>query len=255
MKVDAEVRVSETQSEYLYSPAYKVAADVAVSVGPASTLDGFLRLVYDRMNHVIQAQANGLISRGNITTEEAARLIGARNQLLLRIRSHLSPFGQLYSEILKPRSSLPDLDKLLRHKGTIAAVLESVGKTRQVVDKLGVVMRVGGPATIVVSIVATAVVISQAPAQDRARVAAQEVGATGGSIFLGTGGMWVGCASAAALASPSLVLPIVGEVTTGGACLVGGLIGGLGLGLVGHRVGRAIGSVAHTTWSEFSWDR
>lgn len=50
------------------------------------------------------------MARGNITSQEAARLIGARNQLLLRIRAHLSPWGQLYSEILKPRASLPDLD-------------------------------------------------------------------------------------------------------------------------------------------------
>lgn len=247
--------MSEADQEYLYSPAYKVASDVAVSVGPAATLDGFLRQIYDRMNHVIQSQANHLLQRGNITAHEASELINARNQLLMRIRSHLSPFGQLYSEILKPRASLPDLDKLLRQKGTITAVLNSVGKTRQVVDKLGVVMRVGGPATIVFSITATAVVIAGAPPERRSAVAAREIGATGGSILFGTGGMWAGCATAAALASPSLVLPIVGEVTTGGACLMGGLIGGLGLGYVGHRAGAVIGSTVYTQVSEFTWSR
>jgi hypothetical protein len=247
--------MADKGQEYLYSPAYKVGADVAVAVGPAATLDGYLRLIYDRMNHVIQTQANGLLSRGNITSHEASELINARNQLLMRVRSHLSPFGQLYSEILKPRASLPDLDKLLKQKGTITAVLQSVGKTRQVVDKLGVVMRVGGPATIIVSITATAVVIAKAPADQRARVASREIGATGGSIVLGTGGMWAGCASAAALASPSLVLPVVGEITTGGACLVGGLVGGLGLGYLGHKLGGSIGETVHTSVSEFTWSR
>ncbi|WP_395701365.1 hypothetical protein [Aquabacterium sp.] len=64
--------MASTDEEYLYSPGYKSAADVAVSVGPAATLDGYLRLIYDRMNHVIQAQANGLLSRGNITSHWAA---------------------------------------------------------------------------------------------------------------------------------------------------------------------------------------
>jgi len=246
---------SEQEQQYLYSPAYKVASDVAVSVGPSSTLDGFLRQIYDRMNQVIQSQANHLLHRGNVTAQEAAQLINSRNQLLLRIRSHLSPFGLAYSEILKPRASLPDLDKLLRQKGTITAVLNSVGKTRQVVDKLGVVMRVGGPATIIVSITATAVVIANAPEDQRAKVAAREIGATGGSIALGTGGMWAGCVSGAALASPSLVIPVVGEITTGGACLIGGLVGGLSLGYVGHRLGGAIGSAVYTTVSEFTWER
>lgn len=247
--------MATTEQQYLYSPAYKVASDVAVSVGPSATLDGFQRQLYDRMNQVIQSQANQLLQRGNITAHEAAELISARNQLLLRIRSRLSPFGQLYSELLKPRGSLPDLDQLLRQKGTINAVLNSVGKTRQVVDKLGVVMRAGGPTTIVFSITATAVVIANAPAEQRSAVVAREIGATGGSIALGTAGMWAGCATAAALVSPSLVLPVVGQVTTGGACLVGGLIGGLGLGYAGHHLGGAIGTAVHTTVSEFTWGR
>jgi hypothetical protein len=91
-----------------------VTADIVVSVGPSATIDGFLRQIYDRMNNVLQAQANQLLQRGNITAHEASQLIDARNQLLMRIRSRLSPFGQLYSEILKPRAGLPDLDKLLR---------------------------------------------------------------------------------------------------------------------------------------------
>lgn len=67
--------------------------------------------------------------------------------------------------------------------------------------------------------------------------------------------MLAGCVSAAALASPSLAIPVIGEITTGGACLIGGLVGGLSLGYVGHRLGGAIGSAVYTTVSEFTWER
>jgi hypothetical protein len=65
--------------------------------------------------------------------------------------------------------------------------------------------------------------------------------------------MWAGCASAAALVSPSLILPVIGEVTVGGACFVGGFIGGLGLGYIGHQVGSSIGTRLYTAVSEFRW--
>ena len=61
------------------------------------------------------------------------------------------------------------------------------------------------------SITATAVVIANAPEDQRAKVAARE--------------------------------------------MVGGLVGGLSLGYVGHRLGGAIGSAVHATVSEFTWDR
>lgn len=40
--------------------------------------------------------------RGSVTSEEARQLVNARNALLVRMRSKLTPFGELYSEILKP---------------------------------------------------------------------------------------------------------------------------------------------------------
>ena len=246
-------RQGSTEEQYLYSPAYKVATDVTVGVGGPMTLDGFQRLIYDRINESIQRQANALLARGNITAQEAAHLVNGRNELIRRIRSHLSPFGQLYSEILKSKSSLKSFDQFLKQKGTIEAVLNSVGKTRQVVDKIGVVSRVAGPATIVVSISCTAMVIAQAPPELRGRVAAREVGGTAGALLGGIGGMWAGCAAAASIASPTLVVPIWGEVTTGGACLVGGIIGGLGIGYAGQRVGSEIGTVVYNQASEFQW--
>jgi hypothetical protein len=104
----------ESDDLYLYSPACKAVADVTVSVGASLTLDGFQRLIYERINHNVQQQANRLLLRGNITAQEAAALVGARNELLLNIRKQLSPFGQLYSELLKPRSTLKDFDQFLR---------------------------------------------------------------------------------------------------------------------------------------------
>lgn len=98
-------------------------------------------------------------------------------------------------------------------KGSIEAVLKSVGKTRAVVDKIGAVSRVAGPSAIVIEVTMTAVVIQQAAPRDRGRVAAREIGGLAGSIGGGLGGMWAGCAGASLLASPSLVIPVVGEVT------------------------------------------
>lgn len=82
----------------------------------------------------VQEQADRLLLRGNITAHEAAALVDARNKLLLNMRRQLSPFGQLYSELLKPRATLKDFDRFLRQKGTIEAVINLVGKTRQVVS-------------------------------------------------------------------------------------------------------------------------
>jgi hypothetical protein len=250
-----EPAMSDQDVQYLYSPAYKVSADVSVAVGGPMGWDGFWRLIYDRMNERIQFQANQLLARGNITAQEAAAFVNSRNELLLRIRHRLSPFGQLYSEILKPQANLKGFQQFLNQKGSIEAVLSSVGKTRQIVDKIGVVSRVAGPATVMLSISATAVVIAQAPQDARAKVAAREIGGTTGSIVFGLGGMWAGCASAAALASPSLVLPVIGEVTTGGACLIGGIVVGLALGFAGQKLGSSIGSAVYTTVSEFKWSR
>jgi len=242
--------------EFLYSSALKVVVDVPFAVAPGMTWDGFWRLIYDRTNAGLQRQAAALLEQGRITAAEARALVDARNQLLLRMRARITPFGELYSEILKPRASLKSLEQFLAEKGSIEAVLKSVGKTRAVVDKIGVVSRVAGPAAIVLDVSLTALVIQQADPRERSRVAAREVGGLVGSVGGGLGGMWAGCAGAAALASPSLVVPVVGEVTTGGACLVGGLLAGLGVGWLGRRAGEAIGEEIYdivNEVSEFRW--
>ncbi|HZF78754.1 MAG TPA: hypothetical protein VEZ89_03090, partial [Rubrivivax sp.] len=92
---------------------------------------------------------------------------------------------------------------------------------------------------------------------DRGRVAAREIGGMAGSVGGGLAGMWAGCASAAALASPSLLIPVVGEVTTGGACFLGGMVAGLGLGWLGRKAGEQVGEGVYaisTEISEFTWN-
>jgi hypothetical protein len=194
------------------------------------------------MNEGIQRQANQLLAQGNVTAAEARALVESqRNGLLRAIRDRSTPFARQYAEILKPSNKLPTLESLVEQKGSIQAVLQSVGKSRQVVDRLGFAMRVAGPAMIVVQVTMTAVVIAEAPAESRARVASKEVGKVVGGASFGAGGAWAGCAGAVALMSPSLLVPVVGEGVEATACLVGGIIGGIGAGYVGNDLGGQAG--------------
>jgi hypothetical protein len=184
--------------------------------------------------------------------------VDSRNQLLLRIRDRMSPFGQLYSEILKPQASLLTLERFIEKKGTIEAVLRSVGKTRNIVNRISVVPRLVGPASIVLEVTLTALVIQEASPEDRDRVIARETGGMTGSIGGGIAGAWAGCATAAAFASPRLLVPIVGEISTGTACFIGGIIGGIGVGFLGRGAGEAVGEASYNLYIKmtgFSWSR
>lgn len=122
-----------------------------------------MRQSYDQANQVIQAQARSLLARGNVNAGEARALVeGQRNALVVQMRNRLSPWGRLYSELLKPTSSLPTLAQLVRRKGSIEAVLESVGRSRASVNRFAATMRVAGPAAIVVQITLSGVIIAQA---------------------------------------------------------------------------------------------
>jgi hypothetical protein len=114
-----------------------------------------------------------LLARGSITAEEARALVESqRNGLVVEFRKPLTPWGRLYSEILKPSSGLPTLETLIAQKGSIEAVMQSVGKTRVVVSRIAVVSRVAGPALVVLSITLSAIAIEEAPAgQKKGRVA------------------------------------------------------------------------------------
>ena len=64
-----------------------------------------------------------------------------------------------------------------------------------------------------------------------------------------------GCAGAALIASPSLVLPVVGEIGTGGACVIGGIVGGLGGGALGAWMGDEAGAAAYDFVTSLEWSR
>ncbi len=235
------------------SPALRITLEVPFSIAPQMTWDAFQRLAYDKLNAGLQKQANELLKRGSITYQEMEKLVNARNASVLQIRNRLTSFGELYSEILKPSASLKTAEQLLTEKASMEAVLESVGRTRQVVDRIGVVSRLAGPAAIILEISIVTVVITQASPQDRGRVAARQIGGAVGGLAGGSGGMWLGCVTGASLASWSLLVPIVGEGATGGACLIGGIIGGLGIGFGGRLVGERVGEGAYDFVTTLHW--
>jgi hypothetical protein len=237
------------------SPALRISLEVPFSIAPQMTWDAFQRLAYDKLNAGLQQQANELLRRGSITYQEMEKLVNARNTSVMQVRNRLTSFGELYSEVLKPRASLKTAEQLLNEKGSIEAVLESVGRTRQVVDRIGIVSRFAGPAAIVLEISIVTVVIAQAPPQQKGRVAARQIGGAVGGLAGGSGGMWLGCVSGAALVSWSLVVPIAGEGATGGACLIGGLIGGLGIGFGGRMAGESLGEGAYDFVTRLHWTR
>jgi hypothetical protein len=192
-----------------------------------------------------------------VTYEEARQLVEVqRNGMLLEIRKSLTPFGKIYSEILKPAKSLPTLDQLLEKKGSIELVLESVGKTRASVNRIAFVAKRAGPAGIALEMVMTVVIIELTPEDQRAAATAKQVGGLVGSASFGAAGGWAGawaCSSAFVLAgSPTLAIPVVGEVTEGGLALVGGFIGFFALGSLGRSLGEEAGgnywTLVHTHW-------
>lgn len=83
-------------------------------------------------------------------------------------------------------------------KGSVEVVLTSVGKSRAVVNRFAAVSRVGGPATIVLQITVSAMVISSAaPEERRAGCRSRSWGVRVGALT-GWGGMWAGCAALSA---------------------------------------------------------
>jgi len=135
----------------MFQETVKITSDMTAPMA----WDSYWRMAYDRADKVLQAQANELLKRGNISKVEFEELVKARNTLVQEFRKPLSPFGKQYSKILKPISKLPQPGQLLTKKGSIEAVLESVGKTRATVNRLSMVFRVAGPALEVLGQVAS----------------------------------------------------------------------------------------------------
>lgn len=239
--------------EFNYSAAFTSASNGTFGVGSNFAWDSYQRELYNQLNEALQKQANLMRARGAITEIEARALVAQRNLILTEARKSLSPFGRLYSEILKPSTKLPTFEKLLADKGSIEAIIESVGKTRAVVNRLSLVMKYGGRAGVAFQIVVSAVIISEATPAQRGRTIAGQGGAIGGAALFGWGGAWAGCATAAALMSPSLAIPVVGEGAEGGACVVGAVIGGFGFGALGGAGGQAAAEAAYDYVTQLRW--
>lgn len=240
--------------QVLLSPMFRDTVQVTSNMTAPMAWDSYWRMAYDRADKVLQAQANELLRRGNITQLEFENLVQARNTLVQEFRKPLSPFGRQYSEILKPSSRLPQPGDLLAKKGSVEAVLESVGKTRTTVNRLSMVFRMAGPALLALDITITTIVVMKEPPENRGRTAAREYTGLGFGVAGGAGGAWAGCVALAALGSPTLVLPVIGEVTEGGLCVVGGILGGLGVGWLGREAGKATGEAAFDFASTFRWE-
>jgi len=117
------------QDEYLYSPAVSQGGATTFGVASNVTWDSFVRQSYQEATTILQRQADVLVKRGNVTVSEARVLVESqRNALVVAMRQRLSRFGRLYSEILKPTEKLPTLEQLIAKKGSVEAVLTSVGK-------------------------------------------------------------------------------------------------------------------------------
>jgi hypothetical protein len=241
-------------ADVLLSPVFQEVIQITDNMSAPMTWDSYWRMAYERADKVLQAQANELLKRGNITRQEFDQMVRARNTLVEEFRKPLSPFAKQYSEILKPGSRLPQPAELLARKGSVEAVLESVGKSRAAVNRLSLVFRVAGPAMLVLDITITTIVVMKAPPEQRGRAATREYTGLGVGVASGAGGAWAGCVALAALGSPTLLLPVVGEVTEGTLCAVGGILGGLGVGWVGREVGRAGGEAVYDFATTFRWE-
>lgn len=240
--------------DVLLSPVFRESVQVIDDLTAPMAWDSYWRMAYERADKVLQAQANELLKRGNITKAEFEELVKARNTLVQQFRKPLSPFGKQYSEILKSSSRLPQPGELLARKGSIEAVLESVGKSRATVNRLSLVFRVAGPSMLVLDITVTTIVVMRAPPEQRDRVAAREYTGLGFGAAGGGGGAWAGCVALAALGSPSLVLPVVGEVTEGTLCVVGGILGGIGVGWASREAGKVTGEAVYDFVTTFRWE-
>ncbi|MDZ5648159.1 hypothetical protein [Nitrospirillum sp. BR 11828] len=237
-----------SEVKYSYAIQAKTSLDITIGGAVDYTWNSFRRLSYERIGAAIQRQANALLDRGNVTFQEARELVEVqRNGLLISVREDLTPYGKYYSEILKPTASLKSLDQFLAEKGSIEAVLRSVGKSRQAVNRVAFIARRAGPSLIVIDVVLTMVIIEQAPAEQRALIAAGEAGGIAGSVvgarYGGLAGAWAGATTFAALGSPSLAIPLVGEITEGGAVVIGGFVGFFFGGLLGWSAGHAGGTM------------
>lgn len=129
-----------------------------------------------------------------------------------------------------------------------------MGKSRAAVNRLSMVFRVAGPGLLVLDLTVTSVVVMKAPAQQRGRVVAREYTGLGAGMAGGAGGAWARCVALGALESPSLMLLVIGEVTEGVLCAVGGILGAIGVGWAGREAGESSGAAVYDFATTFRWE-
>jgi hypothetical protein len=248
--------LNNNHSDKSDNSAIDVVQNATFGLATNLTWDAYQRDLYKTINEGFTKQANELLKRGNVTRAELTEFVEMRNKLVLEARKPLSPFGKLYSEILKPSSNLPNAAQLLEKKGSIEAVLTSVGKTRVSVNKMAATFKIAGRGLIILNVTLSITQIAMAEPEDRTRVAVREGAGAVGSAVGGWAGAWVGCTTLASFASPSLIIPIWGEVTEAGACAVGGIVGMLAGGaLVGSASSQAGETAYEIGKTYFKWTK
>ena len=89
----------QDKARYSYVVQTKDAVQVPFPLAVGSTWDACWRATYQNANAAIQRQNNILVTRGNITMQEAHELVEVqRNGLVRELRKPLAPFGRLSSE-------------------------------------------------------------------------------------------------------------------------------------------------------------
>jgi hypothetical protein len=252
---------ADSTSEVRYSWAVRAKGALDVPLGGIAnyTWDAYWRAAYQKAAAAIEQQAQELSRTGALGAKEAAEWsVAQRNALVIEMRRPLTPFGQFYSETLKPAKSLPSIEQLVVKKGSFEAVIKGTARTRMAVNKIAFIARVAGPALIVIDVIATVVIIEAAPPNERGRTAAREIGGVAGSVVVGRygglAGAWAGVATFELVGSPTLVIPVVGEITEGAMAVVGGVVGFFFGGLIGWVGGRAgaeeLWKIAPIVWNE-----
>lgn len=243
-----------TSEESVGSEGSPIAAVQAVTTPWAAqtTLDAFVRMYfYAPAARAIAQQGEALVRAGRMTTQEAAGwVVAQRNALVVATRdAKNSPLGRALSEYLKPRDRLPTVASLMekaraRNPGAseqkiLEAIIKGAGETRGWVNRVSVVMRIAGPALVALDLAFSAYVVSQEAPERRGRKAAGQAGRIAGGVGGGWGGAKAGCAGGAAI---GVWFEGVGAAP---ACLVGGVIGMLGLGYAGSKTGEEIGGALY----------
>jgi hypothetical protein len=242
----------DAATSFVHSREARAAENTAVDTVVQMTYDAFIRkYVYEPAAKAISQQAQTLVTDGYLGRAKAAEWVNSeRNALLINIRDERSsPLGRAISEYLKPRDKLPGVDTLVQKYSAkmpgatedevFVAIVRSGARTRQSVNRLAVALRWGGPVLLAVNIGFSAYLIREAPPDQRARVAAREIGGMAGGMVGGWAGAKGGCLAGSAI---GVWFEGVGAVP---GCAAGAIIGALGVGWAGSELGSYAGEATY----------